>query len=157
MSQVRYPRRVVIADDRDRVPGGRGGDVRLFKNTPFDAAMEAAGSGNTIPISISAAGQASRFQRRLVHCEYNGLISGSPRPINRVRPVGARNPRQRPPAAGSIALEAWRENLLLDSARSASSIARGSGIEGSLFELELDLYRAVRLLARRYSRVRESE
>jgi hypothetical protein len=60
-----------------------------------------------------------------------------------------RNPRQRPPAAGSIAFEAWRENLLLDSARSASSIARESGIEGSLFELELDLYRAVRLLARR--------
>jgi hypothetical protein len=45
----------------------------------------------------------------------------------------------------------------LDSARSASSIARESGIEGSLFELELDLYRAVRLLARRHSRVTESE
>jgi hypothetical protein len=68
-----------------------------------------------------------------------------------------RNPRQRPPAAGPIAFEAWRENLLLDSARSASSIARESGIEGSLFELELDLYRAVRLLARRHSRVSESE
>ena len=66
-------------------------------------------------------------------------------------------PRRRPPAAGSIAFEAWRENLLLDSARSASSIARESGIEGSLFELELDLYRAVRLLARRHSRVSESE
>jgi hypothetical protein len=48
-------------------------------------------------------------------------------------------------------------NLLLDSARSASSIARESGIEGSLFELELDLYLAVRLLARRHSRVSESE
>jgi hypothetical protein len=66
-----------------------------------------------------------------------------------------------PPAtaarAGSIAFEAWWENLLLDSARSAYSIARESGIEGSLFELELDLYRAVRLLARRHSRVSESE
>jgi hypothetical protein len=65
-----------------------------------------------------------------------------------------------PPFYGTRAAEATlglELLLLLDSAKSASSIARGSGIEGSLFELELDLYRAVRLLASRHSRVSESE
>jgi hypothetical protein len=65
--------------------------------------------------------------------------------------------RRRPPAACSLAFEVWREDLLLNSTRSASSIAQGSGIEGFLLALELDLYRAVRLVARRRSRVSESE
>ena len=41
--------------------------------------------------------------------------------------------------------EEWREGLLLDSPTSASSIARESGIDGSLLMLKLDLYLAVRL------------
>ena len=41
--------------------------------------------------------------------------------------------------------EEWREGLLLDSPRSASSIPRESGIDGALLMLELDLYLAVRL------------
>jgi hypothetical protein len=65
--------------------------------------------------------------------------------------------RRRPPAACSIAFEAWREDLLLDSTSSASSIARKSGIEGSLVELKLDLYRAVRLVTRSRIRIGQSE
>jgi hypothetical protein len=65
--------------------------------------------------------------------------------------------RRRPPAACSLALEAWREDLLMDSTRSASAIARESGIAGPVGELKLDLYRAVRVVARRCSRVSESE
>jgi hypothetical protein len=41
--------------------------------------------------------------------------------------------------------EAWREGFLLDSTRSAFSIARESGINESLRMLGLDLYLAVRL------------
>jgi hypothetical protein len=65
--------------------------------------------------------------------------------------------RQRPPAACSIAFEVWREDLLLNSTRSAASFAQESGIEGSLLALELDLYRAVRMATRRCSRVSKSE
>jgi hypothetical protein len=65
--------------------------------------------------------------------------------------------RQRPPAACSIAFDAWREDLLSESTRSASSIAQESGIEGSRGELKCELYRAVRLMAGRRSRVSESE
>jgi hypothetical protein len=65
--------------------------------------------------------------------------------------------RRRPPDASSLAFEVWREKLVLNSTRSASSIAQESGIEGSLLALEWDLYRAVRPVARRRSRVSESE
>ena len=45
----------------------------------------------------------------------------------------------------TIRFEAWRQGLLLDSTRSAFSIARESGINESLRMLELDLYLAVPL------------
>ena len=41
--------------------------------------------------------------------------------------------------------EEWREGFLLDSTKSAFSIARESGIDESLRMLELDLYLAVPL------------
>ena len=44
-----------------------------------------------------------------------------------------------------IRFEAWPQGFLLDSTRSAFSIARESGINESLRMLELDLYWAVRL------------
>lgn len=65
--------------------------------------------------------------------------------------------QQRPPAASSDEFEAWREGLLVDLTESAFYIALRNGVKGSLLELELGLYRAVRLVTRRYSRVRQSE
>jgi hypothetical protein len=64
---------------------------------------------------------------------------------------------KRPPATCSIAFEAWRDGLLVNSTRSASSVAQKSGIEGSLVELKLDLYRAVRLVTWSRIRVGQSE
>jgi hypothetical protein len=64
---------------------------------------------------------------------------------------------KRPPATCSLAFEAWRDGLLVNSTRSASSIAQKSGIEGSLVELKLDLYRAVRLVTRSRIRIGQSE
>jgi len=65
--------------------------------------------------------------------------------------------RQRPPAASADEFEAWRESLLVDLTQRASCIALNNGIQGPLRELELGLYRAVRLVTGRYSRVRQSE
>jgi hypothetical protein len=65
--------------------------------------------------------------------------------------------RRRPPAASSDEFEAWRDGLLVDLTESAFFIAVRNGIKGSLLDLELRLYRAVRLVTRRYSRVRQSE
>ena len=65
--------------------------------------------------------------------------------------------RQRPPAASADELEAWREGLLVALTESAFYIALKNGVKGSLLDLELGLYRAVRLVTRRYSRVRQSE
>jgi hypothetical protein len=65
--------------------------------------------------------------------------------------------RRRPAAASADELEAWREGLLLDLTESAFHIAQTNGITGSLSGLELCLYRAVRLVTRRYSRVRQSK
>jgi hypothetical protein len=61
---------------------------------------------------------------------------------------------QQPSAAPSEELDAWREGLLVDLTESAFSIAVRNGIKGSLLELELGLYRAVRRVARRRGRVR---
>jgi hypothetical protein len=61
--------------------------------------------------------------------------------------------RQRPPAGSSDDLEAWRQGLLVDLTESAFYVALKNGIKGSLLELELDLYRAVRLVTRRGHRV----
>ena len=65
--------------------------------------------------------------------------------------------RQQPAAASSDEFEAWGEGLVVDLTESAFYIALKNGIKGSLLELELGLYRAVRLVTRRYSRVRQSE
>ena len=65
--------------------------------------------------------------------------------------------RQRPPAASSAEFAAWRKGLVADLTESAFSIALKNGTKGSLLDLELGLYRAVRLVTRRYSRVRQSE
>ena len=65
--------------------------------------------------------------------------------------------RQQPAAVPSDEFEAWREGLVVDLTESAFSIALKNGIKGSLLDLELALYRAVRLVTRRYSRVRQSE
>ena len=61
--------------------------------------------------------------------------------------------RRRPSAASAAELEAWREGFLVDLTESAFSIAVRNGIKGSLLKLELGLYRAVRRVARRRSRV----
>jgi hypothetical protein len=65
--------------------------------------------------------------------------------------------RKRPAAATADEREAWREVLLMDLTASAFAIALNNGIHGSLRDLKLGLYRAVRLVIRRYSRVRQSE
>jgi hypothetical protein len=65
--------------------------------------------------------------------------------------------RQKPPAACVDQLAAWREGLLVDVTESAFYVALKNGIKGSLLEVELGLYRAVRLVIRRYSRVNQSE
>jgi hypothetical protein len=65
--------------------------------------------------------------------------------------------RQQPAAASADELEAWREGLVVDLTESAFSVALNNGIKGSLHDLELSLYRAVRRVTRRYSRVRQSE
>jgi hypothetical protein len=62
--------------------------------------------------------------------------------------------RQRPPGASSDEVEAWRESLLVDLTESAFYVALTNGIRGSFLELELCLYRAVRRVTRRHSRVR---
>jgi hypothetical protein len=53
--------------------------------------------------------------------------------------------RQRPAAASSDELAAWREGLLVDLTECAFFIALKSGIKRSLLQLELGLYRAFRL------------
>ena len=65
--------------------------------------------------------------------------------------------RQQPAAASSVEVETWREGFIVDLTESAFHTALNNGIKGSLLDLELDLYRAVRLVTRRYSRVRQSE
>ena len=62
-----------------------------------------------------------------------------------------------PAAASSDVLEAWREGLVGDLSESAFYIALKNGSKGPLHDLELGLYRAVRLVTRRYGRVRQSE
>jgi hypothetical protein len=65
--------------------------------------------------------------------------------------------RQRLAAVSAGELEAWREALLADLTESAFYIAVKHGTKGSLLDLELGLYQAVRLVARRYSGVKQSQ
>ena len=57
-------------------------------------------------------------------------------------------------AAAADDLEAWREGLVADLTESAFHVALKNGIKGPLLELEVCLYRAVRLAIRRHSRVK---
>jgi hypothetical protein len=57
--------------------------------------------------------------------------------------------RERPAAGSADELKVWREGFLLDLTENAIYIAVVHGIEGSLLEVELCLYRAFRLVIRR--------
>jgi len=61
--------------------------------------------------------------------------------------------RRRPAALSPQELEAWRAGLLVELTKSAFHIALNNGTRGSLLELELCLYQAVRLVTRRHSDV----
>jgi hypothetical protein len=57
-------------------------------------------------------------------------------------------------AAASVdELEAWLEGLQMDLVQCAYQVALRNGIKGSLLELKLCLYRAVRLVTKRHSTV----
>ena len=64
--------------------------------------------------------------------------------------------RQKPSAASTDQMAAWREGFLVDVTESAFYVALKNGIKGSLLEVELGLYRAVRLVIRRHN-VSQSE
>ena len=61
---------------------------------------------------------------------------------------------EKPLAGPSDELKAWREGLVVDLTEGAFYIAVKHGIKGSLLEVELDLYRAFRLVIRRRSGAR---
>jgi hypothetical protein len=65
--------------------------------------------------------------------------------------------RRRPPTEATHALKAWRAGLQIDLTASAFNVALTNGITDSLLELELCLYRAIRLVTRRYRRVKQSK
>jgi hypothetical protein len=65
--------------------------------------------------------------------------------------------RHRPRPVSADDFETWREGLVVDLTESAFHTALNNGIKGSLLDLGLVLYRAVRLVTRRYSRVKQSE
>jgi hypothetical protein len=64
--------------------------------------------------------------------------------------------RQRPAAASMEGMKAWREALPVDLTESAFYVALKNGIKGPLLEVELGVYRAVRMVIRRSNRVTKS-
>ncbi len=64
---------------------------------------------------------------------------------------------KKPAAGSSDEFEAWRHGFLLDLTEGAFFVALKHGIKGSLLEVELDLYRAFRLVIRRRRGARYSE
>jgi hypothetical protein len=60
---------------------------------------------------------------------------------------------RRPPAGSAEAFAAWREELLAALTESAFSVAVQNGVKGPRLAVELCLYRALRLVIRRHSRV----
>jgi hypothetical protein len=62
--------------------------------------------------------------------------------------------RQRPPAASPEEFEAWRDGLLVDLTETAFYVALNNGVQGLPLEVELALYRALRLVIRRRYPVR---
>ena len=65
--------------------------------------------------------------------------------------------RDKPRPVSADDLETWREGLVVDLTESAFHTALNNGIKGSLLDLGLVLYQAVRLVTRWYSRVTQSE
>jgi hypothetical protein len=59
--------------------------------------------------------------------------------------------RLRPAVSSADEREAWRERLLADLTESALYIALKTGTTGPLLDLQLALYRTVRLVTRRYA------
>src|SRR5258707_359420 len=59
--------------------------------------------------------------------------------------------RQRAAASCADELEGWREGLLVELTESALSVALKTGITGSLLDLQLTLYRTVRLVTRKHA------
>ena len=59
--------------------------------------------------------------------------------------------RQRAAASSADELEGWREGLLADLTDSVLSVALKTGITGSLLDLQLTMYRTVRLATRKYA------
>jgi hypothetical protein len=59
--------------------------------------------------------------------------------------------RQRSAALSADEREAWREGLLADLTQTALYIVLKTGTTGSLLDLQLVLYRTVRLVTRRYA------
>ena len=62
--------------------------------------------------------------------------------------------REKPLAGSWDEFKAWRDGLAVDLTEGAFYIAVKNGIKGSLLEVELDLYRAFRLVIRRRYRAR---
>jgi len=62
--------------------------------------------------------------------------------------------QESPSAGSSDELEVWRQGFLMDLTEGAFYIAMRHGIKGSLLGVELDLYRAFRLVIRRRSGAR---
>jgi hypothetical protein len=65
--------------------------------------------------------------------------------------------REWPPTGSSDEFEVWRQGFLVDLTEGAFYIAVKHGIKGSLLEVELDLYRAFRLVIKRRCRARQPE
>ena len=62
--------------------------------------------------------------------------------------------RQRPPAASPEEFAAWRDGLLVALTETAFYVALNNGVQGLPLEVELTLYRALRLVIRRRYPVR---
>ena len=60
--------------------------------------------------------------------------------------------RERPPAGCSDEFQVWQQGLLVDLTENAFYVTVKHGIKGSLLEIELALYRFLRLVIRRSGR-----
>jgi len=59
--------------------------------------------------------------------------------------------RRRAAASSADELEGWREGLLADLTENVLSVALKTGITGSLLDLQLTLYRTVRMVTRKHA------
>jgi len=65
--------------------------------------------------------------------------------------------RECPSVGSHEEFSVWRRGLLVELTEDAFQVAVTHGIKGFLLEVQLDLYRALRLVVRRRFRARESE